>query len=184
MLNFMRFAFMNLTIILANFSVACQPVNSGIDVQKVLNSKSATEDYSAPSKLLKIIQKNPKNEKAWKALHHYRSLTDAGITLTFYRECFYALKENPQLFLDRYMRGDEQALFRMVDALSYDFSGFPGNTFEDTNQVFEKFLKNHKDFSVRSSNFYSVSNAQYDSWRLRYCEFIRKDSKIVPANCK
>ena len=180
----MRFTVISITMVLATFSVACTPVNSGIDVQKVLNSKSATEDYSAPSKLLKIIQKNPKNEKAWKALHHYRSLTDAGITITFYSECFYALKENPQLFLDRYMRGDEQALFRMVDALSHDFSAFEG-TFKDTNQVFEKFLKNRKDFSSRSSDFYRVSQAQYDSWCLRYCEFTRrKDFQIVPENCE
>jgi hypothetical protein len=180
----MRFGVFNLVVFLSVFSVACQSVNSEIDLQKVLNSKSATEDYSTPLKLLKIIQKNPKNDKAWKALHHYRSLTDGGITLTFYSECFYSLKENPQLFLDRYVRGDEQALFRMIDALSYDFSGSPGDTFEDTNQVFEKFLKNRKDFSRRSSDFYRVSQAQYDSWRLQYCEFTRKDSKIIPENCK
>ncbi|KAM3090756.1 hypothetical protein ACKFKG_28120 [Phormidesmis sp. 146-35] len=141
--SFMRFLFVTLVGLLVVLFVAYQPITDAINVQSVLTSQSASAvDYDAPSKLLTILQNNPKDENAWKALHHYRSLTDAGLTLTFYRHCFNALKEKPLLFLDRYIAGDEQALFRMIDAISHDFSAFAGafagETFQATNQVFER----------------------------------------------
>jgi hypothetical protein len=192
--SFMRFLFVTLVGLLVILFVACQPIIDAINVQSVLTSQSASQvGYDAPSKLLTILKNNPKDENAWKALHHYRSLTDAGLTLTFYRDCFNALKEKPLLFFDRYMAGDEQALFRMVDALSHDFSAFTGETFRATNQVFKRSLDNISDFQTthsqdkevyrRGYDFRRVSRSQYDSWRLRYCEFTRENSEAVAQNC-
>jgi hypothetical protein len=175
----MRFFLLICTTVILAFLVACQPVKNAIDIQNVLSSQSGADvSYDERSNLLKIIKDNPNDENGWKALHYYSSLTDAGATLMFYRDCFMALKSNPLIFFDRYMAGDEQALFRMVDALSHDFSAFSEEKFQDTDQVFEKvfdeaskFMRKHSQERAiyrRALDFDRVSRAQYDSWRLRY----------------
>ena len=190
----MRFLMLVWVGLLVLLFAACQPLTNAIDVQWALINQNAPDiGYDAPSKLLKIIKDNPKAENAWKALHHYRFLTDAGITLTFYRDCFNALKEKPLLFFEQYIAGDEQALFRMVDALSHDFSAFSGETFQATNQVFQQSLDSMMQFMQahsqerevyrRAYDFERVSQAQYDSWRLRYCEFSKENSRVVAKNC-
>ena len=191
LMRFLVFVWVGLLVLLF---AACQPLTNVTDIQRVLTNQSTPDIGSdAPSKLLKIIKNNPKNENAWRALHHYRSLTDAGITLTFYHDCFNALKEKPLLFFEQYIAGDEQALFRMVDALSHDFSAFSGETFQATNQVFQKsldsmvqFMQAHsqeREMYRRAYDFERVSQAQYDSWQLRYCEFTKQNSRFVAKNC-
>jgi hypothetical protein len=171
-----------------------QPLINAIDVQWVLINQTAPDiGYNAPSKLFKIIKDNPKDENVWKALHHYSSLTDAGATLMFYDDCFHALKENPLLFFNRYMAGDEQALFRMVDALSHDFSAFSGESFQETDRVFQQSFNSIMEFRTahsqkreayrRAYDFDRISEAQYVSWKLRYCELTKENSDIVAKNC-
>lgn len=188
----MRFWFPLLLLLVTLFFTACQPVSDDITIISVLASENATDvDDDVPSNVLKIIKKDRKNQRAWQALHHYSSITDAGITLSFYGDCFNAIKDDPLLFFDRYMAGDEQALFRMVDALSHDFSAFQ-ETFEQTDRVFRRAFNLIAEFELkharerqyqRADNFYRVSQAQYQSWKLRYCEFVRKESEIVATNC-
>jgi hypothetical protein len=189
----MRFLIIILFAISTVFLTACESVNNEMTVNSILISNNATDiDESAPSKVLAIVKQNKTNEKAWQALHHYSSLTDAGATLMFYRDCFNALKEDPLLFFDRYMTGDEQAIFRMIDALSHDFSAFE-ETYEQSDRVFQNsfrlimdFMRQHskeREVYRRAYNFQRVSQAQYNSWRLHYCEFIRTGSEIVATNC-
>jgi hypothetical protein len=112
----------------------------------------------------------------------------------FYRDCFNALKDNPSIFFDRYMAGDEQALFRMVDALSHDFSAFPEEKFQNTDQAFQKvfdrvstFMRNHtrkQTIYRRAYDFERVSQSQYNSWRLRYCELGSKDGQMIAKKCR
>jgi hypothetical protein len=74
--------------------------------------------FDIGAKLLTIIENNPGNNEAWKALHHFRSLTDAGLTSSFEMDCFDILRKNPLLFYYRYMQGDNLGLERMDDAIS------------------------------------------------------------------
>lgn len=73
--------------------------------------------FSISRRILEIIQANPNNDKAWKALNHYATLTDAGLTSTFHKDCFHAIKARPLLFYKRYLKGDENALKRMEDSM-------------------------------------------------------------------
>ena len=73
--------------------------------------------FSISGRILEIIQANPNNDKAWKALHHYATLTDAGLTSTFHKDSFEVIKATPLLFYQRYLKGDDNALQRMKDAM-------------------------------------------------------------------
>ncbi|MFB2974336.1 hypothetical protein ACE1CD_35870 [Aerosakkonema sp. BLCC-F183] len=183
-----------LVLLLTVFFAAREPITEQITISSVLISDSAVDiGEDTPSKLFKMIEKDKKNDRAWQAIHYYSNITDAGYTLMFYRDCFNALKDDPLLFFDRYMAGDEKALFLMVNALSHDFSAFTGESFEQTEKVFRQSFNLIRDFITqhakqrevdrRADNFLRISQAQYDSWRLRYCEFVRTRSNIVATNC-
>jgi hypothetical protein len=70
----------------------------------------------AGPRLFSLVLTYPDKDKVWKAIHHFRSMTDAGFTTSFQMDCFDALKKNPFIFYDRYMAGDNLALDRMLDA--------------------------------------------------------------------
>ncbi|CCI00682.1 MAG: hypothetical protein IM550_11605 [Microcystis sp. M54BS1] len=182
-----------LIVMLSILVASCESIQKEILVSSTLNAKDGSSiSENIPSKILIILQKDPGNGRAWQSLHHYSSITDAGKTLSFYQDCFNALKEKPLLFFDRYLAGDDQALFRMIDALSHDFSAF-GETYKQTEQVFNKsfylikqFMQEHKtnrELYNRAYDFYRVSWAQYDSWRLRYCDSTFVNGKVIFGHC-
>lgn len=189
----MRFLFLSLFLSIFLCLGACKIIEKEMLIRSTLAS-----DYGdpfvkeTPSRLLNVIQHDSDNERAWKALHHYSTITNAGNTLTLYRDCFNAIEEDPLLFFNRYLSGDENALFRMVDALSHDFSAFE-RTYIQIDQVFKQSLNqilnfiNNDDLEgetyVRAYNFYRISLAQYNSWKLRYCEFQRSGTEIIEINC-
>ena len=157
---------------------------------KILNSEAmidlsyslSTDDVEyIPSVLLADILNDPDDDHSWKALHHYRSLTDAGATILFWRDCFLAIDKDPLLFYRRFMKGDEQALFRMVDAMSHDFSAFQDTglrSFKEVNAVYLKVLdlmgEERRKLGGdrvpyrRMVDFERVCQAQHVLWKQRY----------------
>ena len=74
--------------------------------------------YSIADTLLSMLVNNPGNEDAWKALHKFASYVDAHLSEEFNNSCFDAMKQYPSIFYERYLKGDDEAVNRMVDALS------------------------------------------------------------------
>lgn len=105
-------------VLLIIVSSSCQFVQK--DAKNSLNTNNRSKllfQENDPSKIFEVIKKNPDSFKAWNSLHHYSYMTDSGSSLSFHRDCFNGIKDEPLLFFERYLQGDEQALFRMVDAL-------------------------------------------------------------------
>ena len=135
----------------------------------------AVEDSDVDQMFLEI-EKNRDNEKAWKALHHYSSIPDGGGRMLFFRACFKILEKDNLIFFNRYLKGDEQAIFRMMDALSYDFSAFTDEKFEVFDEIYKKILETisksvlNQDQKLyqRASNFDKISREEYIKWRQRY----------------
>ena len=138
----------------------------------------AVEDSDVDQMFLEI-EKNRDNEKAWKALHHYSSIPDGGGRMLFFRACFKILEKDNLIFFNRYLKGDEQAIFRMIDALSYDFSAFSKKGLEDFevfDEIYKKILETisksvpNQDQKLyqRASNFHRISREEYIKWRQSY----------------
>jgi len=161
---------------LATFLSACiSYIISPLD--RILTSKNGSEvERSDIDQMFLEIEKNRDNEKAWKALHHYSSITDASYSLDFQRACFKILEKDNLIFFNRYLKGDEQAIFRMIDALSYDFSAFSDEKFEVFDAIYKKILETisksvlnqDKKLYQRASNFEKIFREKYIEWRLIY----------------
>lgn len=87
------------------------------------------DDTTIPKQIFQRILKNSKDDKAWMAAYHYRSLTDAGSTLVFRWICFDALMQNPVIYRDRFILGDDRAANLMKDAMWSDGSVRWGNLY-------------------------------------------------------
>jgi len=85
--------------------------------------------------LIDIILKDPNNDRAWSALHKFRTFTDAGATQIFHDACFRALKRNPLIFFNRYMAGDDEAVKRAIDA-AWGFSEVDTQSSNSEDMVF------------------------------------------------
>jgi hypothetical protein len=73
--------------------------------------------FGVGPRLFSLVLTYSDKDKVWQAIHHFRSMTDAGFTTSFEMDCFNAFKKNPFIFYDRYMAGDHLALDRMLDAM-------------------------------------------------------------------
>ncbi len=73
--------------------------------------------FSVGPRLFALVLSYPDKDSVWQAIHHFRSMTDAGFTTSFEMDCLDAFKKNPFVFYDRYMVGDDLALSRMLDAM-------------------------------------------------------------------
>jgi hypothetical protein len=82
-----------------------------------------------PMRIFAEIVKNPSNDRAWAAAYHYRTMTDAGVSLAFNWACFDTLVENPTLFRDRYITGDNRSSELMRCAMWSDGSTRWGNLY-------------------------------------------------------
>jgi len=85
------------------------------------------ELWEVPDKIINIILENKTNEKAWEAFHHFRSLTDGGVTAFFRDSCYLAIKKEPLIFYKRYINGDNFAIERMMDSLWVDLIEYDGD---------------------------------------------------------
>jgi|GEM_PF-6063167 hypothetical protein len=150
-------------------------------LDRILTGKSSSDvESSDVDQMFLEIEKNRDNEKAWKALHHYSSIAGGGYRMHLFRDCFNILKKDNLIFFNRYLKGDEQALLRMIDALTYDFSAFSDEKFEVFDETYKKILERiskavlnqDKKLYQRASNFDRISREKYIEWRLTYT---RKD---------
>jgi hypothetical protein len=134
-----------------------------------------------PDKLFEIILGGKATDEEWKALSHYSNLTDAGASVDFMHSCFNALKRNPMIFYDRFMRGDKTALQWMRDALGDDFAAYETLTeasYEEHERFYERSLRNIDDKRVKLSReglkkheeFMNDSRRHFKDWRIRYRE--------------
>ena len=73
--------------------------------------------YSFSDRLLSILINNPGHEDAWKALHKFASYVDAHLAEEFDSSCFNAVKQYPSIFYERYLKGDDEAANRMINAV-------------------------------------------------------------------
>lgn len=150
-------------------------------LDRILTGKNSSEvESSDVDQMFLEIEQNRDNEKAWKALHYYSSIAEGGDRMLFYRGCFKVLEKDNLIFFNRYLKGDEQAIFRMIDALSYDFSSFRDEKFEVFDAIYKKILETisksvlNQDKKVyqRASNFDRISREKYIEWRLRYTKAV------------
>jgi hypothetical protein len=74
--------------------------------------------YSFGDALLSMLINNPAKEDAWKALHKFASYVDAHLGEEFNNSCFNAVEQYPSIFYERYLKGDDDAVNRMINALS------------------------------------------------------------------
>jgi hypothetical protein len=112
--------------------------------------------WSIGDKLVDLLLVEPKNNKAWLALHKYRSFTDAGVTQMFNDACFRAFMKNPLIFYNRYMEGDDEAVNRAMDAAW----GFSEGDSQSSNTEDVAFL--YKNLSlVKSKNGKETRQAQF-----------------------
>ncbi len=86
--------------------------------------------FEIPDRLFSLVLKHPKNSNIWNAIHHFRTITDAGLTTDFQMDCFDALKSNNHIYYDRFMEGDDLALNRMLDAMEAYLIDEGGNIIE------------------------------------------------------
>jgi len=152
----------------ANSSELLDRVLSADSTEDILGTKTPNMNqrrdlWNTPSKLASVLAKNKNNEKAWAAFHHFRTLTDGGLT-TFYRDaCFYLLSQDREIYFTRYMNGDDKALDRMVDALWHQLveDGAEGPTpNHDAEKLFILINKNleNKTKGSRAESFSAVFN--------------------------
>lgn len=82
-----------------------------------------------PMKIFAEIVKHPSEKKNWDAVHHYHSMVDGAYSLMFKWACFDTLIDNPTLFRDRYIEGDDRASELMRCAMWSDGSARNGNLY-------------------------------------------------------
>lgn len=152
-------------ILLVLFVFFCSYSQAAEDVvTRVLKSTSLYDLYGAkkPNRkqlnfvtgisdnLIKTILADPSNDRAWQALHKFRTYTDAGLTTMFNDSCFYALQKQPLIFYNRYMAGDTNALDRAEDSAW----GFSETETESSNKEDTKYLYKNLDQikNIKSNN--------------------------------
>ncbi len=166
-----------LTMVLAGVASGA---NRPSAIRYILENKESTATLSVEAEISQIFSwliENPNDEDAWLSIHEYSQHTDAGITLSFLRDCHLAIRKAPSLFLDRYKKGDEQALYRMVDAFRHDPTSF-GESIEEANQTLDacmKCLSQQIKARCHDKNQYKkiyytmmIAEAQYKSWLARF----------------
>jgi hypothetical protein len=75
-----------------------------------------------PDRLFSYAVSAADKDTAWGAIHHFRTLADAGVSESFHIDCLGAMHKYPLIFYNRYMSGDDLALERMNDALTADWT--------------------------------------------------------------
>jgi hypothetical protein len=75
-----------------------------------------------PARLFHYAVNSADKDNAWQAIHHFRSMSDAGVSESFHIDCLEAMHKYPLIFYNRYMAGDDLALKRMHDALTADWT--------------------------------------------------------------
>jgi hypothetical protein len=86
--------------------------------EEIRNAGYLTYCDEVPSALLNHLMVFPKDADYWKALNHYRSLADGAATECLCFDCFVALVQNPTLFYDRFISGDDEVLVLVKLALA------------------------------------------------------------------
>jgi len=79
-----------------------------------------------PARLFSIAATTTNDAMAWQAIHHFNSMTDAGLSESFDIDCLEAMNTYPLIFFNRYLAGDDLALKRMNDALNADWTNGDG----------------------------------------------------------
>ncbi len=134
-----------------------------------------------PDRLFAIILSRKATDEEWKALSHYSNLADAGASLDFMHSCFKALKRNPMIFYDRFMRGDNTALQWMRDALGDDFAAYEPLTktgYEEHERFYERILRKiddkraklSRDGLKRHEELMRDARHHFEDWKTRYRE--------------
>jgi hypothetical protein len=124
-------------------------------------------------KVLDAIHRNPKDKEAWKALYRYRTFTDAGGTLEYYRDCFhFFVIENPFLLFERYSDRDLEAATLMKGIFkSYDPLAFTGETVASAAAGFRRnrdLLLKDIPATRRGNKFVKEFSIQCDQWARRW----------------
>ena len=141
----MKYVRMFAMVMMCGVLTSCQK-----DAVKAVNDASSMSDlvlyasHKVFPKVLDAIERNPKDESAWKALYRYRTFTDAGDTLEYYHDCFhFFVIKNPSLLFERYSAGDAQAATLMKGIFqSYDPTSFTAESGDTVASTAEGYRKN------------------------------------------
>ena len=120
------------------------------DAVKAVNNASSLSELGPDAsskvfpKVLAAIDRNPKDEDAWKALYRYRTFTDAGGSLLYAHDCFhFFVVKNPSLLFERYSGGDAQAMTLMKGIFrSYDPTAFTAEVGDTVASAAKGYRKN------------------------------------------
>jgi hypothetical protein len=157
-------------IVVCGVLTSCQK-----DAVETVNDASSSSDLGLDAsnkvfpKVLDAIDRNPKDENAWKALYRYRTFTDAGDTLEYYRDCFhFFVIENPSLLFERSSAGDAQAETLMKGIFkTYDPIAFTGEFVASAAAGFRRnrdILLKKKPETEMGNQFVREFSAQCDQW--------------------
>jgi hypothetical protein len=151
------------------------------ELQQAVQTERCGTRYveGVPDELFERILNTSSADAEWKALDHYSKLVDAGASLELFRSCYSASAKQPLLFYRRYMAGDDTALDRMLEALTYDFAAYERLTSARVHQYEQRYDEILTDISQqearltgkqreRHHTFLKNSQRQFERWRARY----------------